>query len=312
MTLYRPISPGPRKCDPSLIYKSRRCFYSGPMQRRKTLIQILGTAALAFALMGFMFLETALAPKADLWPRWQAFNAASTAVIDHGPWDRFLKAYLKTNKDGVNRVLYGRVSDADKAALHGYINRLRLTPIEDFNRAEQMAYWINLYNALTVRLVLEYYPIKSIKEIDISSAVFGGPWDRKLLDVRGVSLSLNDIEHRILRSIWRDPRIHYAVNCAAIGCPDLLPLAFTGANADTLLDLGGQNFINHRRGARVEDGRLIVSKIYAWVIEDFGGNEEGVNAHLRYLAEPPLARVLKGRTTIEDYEYDWGLNDAGS
>ncbi len=312
MTLHRPISPGPRKCEPSLIYNRRRRFYSSPMQRRKTLIQILGTAALALTLMGFMFLEKALAPKADLWPRWQPFNAASTAVIDHGPWSRFLKAYLKTNKNGVNRVLYGRVSDADKAVLHGYIDRLRRTPIEDFNRAEQMAYWINLYNALTVRLVLEYYPVKSIKEIDISTKVFGGPWDRKLLDVRGVSLSLNDIEHRILRPIWRDPRIHYAVNCAAIGCPDLLPLAFTGANADTLLELGGQNFINHRRGARVEDGRLIVSKIYAWFIEDFGGSEQSVIRHLRQKAEPPLARALKGRTTIEDYEYDWGLNDAGS
>ena len=276
------------------------------------MIQILGAAALALPLMGFMFLENVLAPKADLWPRWQPFNAASTAVIDHGPWSRFLKAYLKTNKNGVNRVLYGRVSDADKAALHGYIDRLRRTPIEDYNRAEQMAYWINLYNALTVRLVLEYYPVKSIKEIDISSGVFGGPWDRKLLEVRGVPLSLNDIEHRILRPIWLDPRLHYAVNCASVGCPDLLPLAFTGANADTLLELGGQNFINHRRGARVEDGRLIVSKIYAWFIEDFGGSEQSIISHLRQKAEPPLARALKGRTTIEDYEYDWGLNDAGS
>ena len=316
MKLHRPTSPGPRKCEPSLIYKRRRRFYSGPMQRRRTLIKVLGTAALALVLAGFTFLEAALAPNAELWPRWQAFDAASTAVIDHGPWGRFLKVYLKTNKNGVNRVLYGRVSDPDKAALHGYIGRLRLTHIEDFNRAEQMAYWINLYNALTVLLVLEYYPVKSIKDIDISSnplsGVFSGPWDRKLLEVRGVPLSLNDIEHRILRPIWLDPRIHYAVNCAAVGCPDLLPLAFTGANADTLLELGGQNYINHRRGARIEDGRLIVSKIYAWFIDDFGGSEQSIISHLRQKAEPPLARALMGRTTIDDYEYDWGLNDAGS
>ncbi len=264
------------------------------------------------ALMGFMFLEKVLAPKADPWPYWQPFNAASTAVIDHGPWDRFLKTYIKTNKDGVNRIPYGRVSDADKAALHGYIDRLRRTLIEDYNRAEQMAYWINFYNALTVMLVLEYYPVKSIKEIDISTGVFGGPWNRKLLDVRGAPLSLNDIEHRILRPIWLDPRIHYAVNCASIGCPDLQPVAFTGANADTLLEHAAQNYVNHRRGARVEDGRLIVSKIYAWFIEDFGGSEQSIISHLRQKAEPPLARALKGRTTIEDYEYDWRLNDAGS
>ncbi len=264
------------------------------------------------ALMGFMFLETTLAPKANLWPRWQAFSAASTAVIDHGPWNRFLKTYIKKGPDGVNRVLYGHVSDADKAVLHGYINRLRLTLIEDYNRAEQMAYWINLYNALTVKLVLNYYPVKSIKDIDISTGIFGGPWDRKLLNVRGEPLSLNDIEHRILRPIWRDPRIHYAVNCAAIGCPNLQPVAFTGANADTLLEHAGQNYVNDRRGARVEDGRLIVSKIYAWFVEDFGGSEQSIIRHLRQKAEPPLARALKGRTAIDDYEYDWGLNDAGS
>ncbi len=276
------------------------------------LVRLTAMALLAAPLMGFMFIESTFAPKAELWPRWQAFDAASTVVIVHSPWDRFLKAYLKTNKDGVNRVLYGRVSDADKAALHGYIDQLRRTRIKDYNRAEQLAYWINLYNALTVKLVLVYYPVKSIKDIDISTGFFSVPWDRKLLDVSGVPLSLNDIEHRILRPIWLDPRIHYAVNCASIGCPDLQPVAFTGANTDTLLEHAAQNYVNNRRGARVEDGKLIVSKIYAWFIEDFGGSEQSVIRHLRQKAEPPLARALKGRTTIENYEYDWGLNDAGS
>ena len=167
-----------------------------------------------------------------------------------------------------------------------------------------------------MRLVLEFYPVNSIKDIEISSnplgGIFSGPWDRKLLDVRGEPLSLNDIEHRILRPIWGDPRIHYAVNCAAVGCPNLQPLAFTDANTETLLDHAAQNYVNSPRGARVEDGQLIVSKIYAWFVDDFGGSEEGVLAHLRHLAEPPLARALEGRTSIDDYEYDWGLNDSRS
>ena len=132
-----------------------------------------------------MFLEAALAPKADLWPRWQAHDPASIARIDHGDWDRFLKAYLRTSPDGVNRLDYGSVTDADKKALHGYLARLRLTPIAGFRRVEQLAYWINLYNALTVRLVLVYYPVKSIRDIDVSSSLFGGPWNRKLLEVLG-------------------------------------------------------------------------------------------------------------------------------
>ena len=154
-------------------------------------------------------------------------------------------------------------------------------------------------------MILQSYPLDSIKDLD-------DPWDRKLFEVEAKALSLNDIEHRILRPIWRDPRIHYAISCASIGCPDLQLSAFTAANGDTLLDLGGQNYVNHRRGARVEGGELIVSKIYAWFSEDFGDSDENVIAHLRYLAEPPLAKKLEGITAIEDYEYDWRLNDAGS
>ena len=279
---------------------------------RRGLLAGLGMAVLGLALAGFMFLETALAPKADLWPRWRAHDATSRIVIDHTEWNRFLKAYLKRGADGINRVAYGRVTEADKKALNDYLSRLRSIPIGRFNRAEQLAYWINLYNALTVRLVLAYFPVDSIKDIDISSGLFGGPWDRKLLNVDGAPMSLNDIEHRILRPIWRDSRIHYAVNCAAIGCPNLLPRAFTGKNAETLLDYAAQAYINHPRGARIEDGRLIVSKIYAWFADDFGGSDETVIVHLRALAEPPLAKALEGRTTIDDYEYDWGLNGSGA
>ncbi len=264
------------------------------------------------ALSGFMFLEVALAPKAEPWPHWQAFNGASRDRIDHRTWDAFLKTYLKPGPDGVNRVQYGRITDASKKALHGYLDRLRQTPIKLFKRTEQKAYWINLYNALTVRLVLEYFPVASIKDIEVSSGPLGGPFDKKLLEVNGEPLSLNDIEHRILRPIWRDPRIHYAVNCASIGCPNLLTQAFTGDNEDTLLESAANAYVNHPRGARIEDGKLIVSKIYGWFSEDFGGTEEGVIRHLRRYAQPSLARALEGRTAIDDYEYDWRLNGAGS
>ena len=227
-----------------------------------------------------------------------------------------MQAYVSTDAIDVNRGAYGHVTVADKEALNGYLEYLSNLPIKLFNRAEQAAYWINLYNAFTVRLMLEFYPVNSIKDIEISSnplgSIFSGPWDHKLLDVGGEPLSLNDIEHRILRPIWGDPRIHYAVNCAAVGCPNLHPLAFTGANTETLLDHAAQNYVNSPRGARIEDGQLIVSKIYAWFVDDFGGSKEGVLAHLRHLAEPPLAHALEGRTSIDDYEYDWGLNDSRS
>lgn len=272
--------------------------------------QAILAGLLVFALSGFMFLESALAPKAELWPRWQEYSAVSRDRVDHRAWDTFLKSYLRQGPDGVNRLQYGRVTETSKKALHDYLNRLRQTPVKLLNRREQKAYWINLYNALTVRLVLEYFPVASIQDIDVSSPPFGGPWDRKLLGINGAPVSLNDIEHRILRPIWRDPRIHYAVNCASIGCPNLLPVAFTGDNANTLLELAAHAYVNHPRGARIEDGKLIVSKIYGWFADDFGGSEKSVIAHLKSYAEKPLLMALRGRDAIDKYEYDWTLNVA--
>jgi len=156
-----------------------------------------------------------------------------------------------------------------------------------------------------VRLIVKEYPLGSIRDIEM-------PWDQKLAEVEGQPLSLNDIEHRILRPIWSDPRLHYAVNCAYVGCPNLLPVAFTGRNTSQLLELAAHGYINHPRGVRITDDGLIVSKIYGWFSEDFGGNDTSVIAHLRQYAEPALLAALQGRDAINDYEYDWGLNDAGS
>jgi hypothetical protein len=133
----------------------------------------------------------------------------------------------------------------------------------------------------------------------------------KLVAVRGERLSLDDIEHRILRPLWRDPRIHYVVNCASLGCPDVPPVPLTGVNAENLLEAAARAYINHPRGAAVRDGRLEVSNIYRWYRADFGGSEASVIAHLRRYAAPALADQLQGISAIDRYRYDWALNDAG-
>lgn len=252
------------------------------------------------------------APEAELWERWSAHAQGSTATIDHAAWDAFLSRYVRRGPDGVNRFAYALVSDEDKAALAAYLRALADVRISEYSREEQLAYWINLYNALTVDVVLDHYPIESIRDISISPGFFSvGPWKKKLLDVDGEALSLDDIEHRILRPIWKDPRIHYAVNCASIGCPNLATSAFTAANAEAQLEQGAREYVNHPRGARVVDGaRLVVSSIYVWFQADFGGSESGVIRHLRRYAEPALDAALAGVDGISDDEYDWALNDA--
>ncbi len=256
-------------------------------------------------------LHTLLAPKAELWPRWTAHDPAATATIDHSDWGRFLETYVQSGPDGVNRVAYGRVSGTDEKALAGYLLRLAGTPISIFNRPEQLAFWINLYNALTLHVILENIGVRSIRDIDISPGLLtDGPWKKKLVRIEGEALSLDDIEHRILRPIWRDARIHYAVSCAALGCPNLMVTAFTGANAEVLLSAGARAYVNHPRGARVEGGKLIVSSLYRWYRADFGGSDAGIIAHLKKYAAPDLAARLATVDGIAGDAYDWGLNAA--
>ena len=250
------------------------------------------------------------APQAELWAKWQAHNDASAATIDYGTWNRFLQTYVRVGSGGIARIPYARVSSSDRAALAADLARLANVPISTYSRREQFAFWVNLYNELTAKLVLDHYPVSSIKEIDVSPGLFSsGPWGKKLILIEGEALSLDDIEHRILRPIWRDPRIHYAVNCAALGCPNLQSSAFTAANTAVLLEKAAHDYVNHPRGAMIRNGKLTVSSIYVWYEGDFGGTQRGVIDHLARYAESQLAASLSGVSRISGDHYDWTLND---
>lgn len=275
----------------------------------------IGSIPLHLAIVVLCVTATAAlaAPKAVLWERWTANDPNSEKSIDHGLWADLLAGHLVTDSDGVNRFAYGRVSSEDAGKLDRYIDQLTAITISTYDRQEQMAYWINLYNALTIQVVLQHYPVDSIRDIDISPGFFSdGPWGRKLVTIEGEKVGLDDIEHQILRPIWADPRIHYAVNCASIGCPNLQPAPFLADQLDRQLDRAAVEFINHRRAVDVENGRIEISSIYDWFEEDFGGNDDGVLAHLKGYAAPDLAMKLEGLTSIYDHHYDWRLNDATS
>jgi hypothetical protein len=264
----------------------------------------------AFPVLMALSFAALAAPKAELWEKWSA-SAPTKAAIGHAAWDDFVSRHVQVGKDGINRIAYGKVPKADRDRLRAYLDAMQKVAIRKFSRDEQRAYWINLYNAATVDVVLGHYPVDSILEIDISPGLFAkGPWKKKLLKVEGEGVSLDDIEHRILRPIWQDPRTHYAVNCASLGCPNLQPRAYTPGNMEELLDAGARAYVNHPRGAQVEDGRLRVSSIYVWFQSDFGGGDAGVIAHLRQYAEPALKRALADARRVGGHDYDWALNDA--
>ena len=247
----------------------------------------------------------------DLDEAFSVNNPDATMTVDHSAWSKILKTYIVASPDGINRFGYGRVTPADKQALKTYLAMLQGVKVTALKADEQRAFWINLYNALTIDVVLDHYPVKTIKDISLGGGIFAfGPWKKELVAVEGRKLSLDNIEHDILRKVWKDPRVHYAVNCASMSCPNLMATAFTGAKLDEMLTQGARGYVNHKRGVNLSGRRLRLSSIYDWYRKDFGSSDAEVIAHVSTYAEPALKQQLAEIKTINGYDYDWSLNEA--
>ena len=241
-------------------------------------------------------------------PFWNTSNEKSTQQIDHQAWQVILDNYLLEDEaSGINRFDYGEIDAEDRRLLEAYLKTMQGIDPREYASLEQAAYWINLYNALTIKLIADNYPVQSITKLGHSLTSFG-PWDDPAAMIAGRSVSLNDIEHRILRPIWGDARIHFAVNCASLGCPNLQPEVFSSNNLESLLNKGAKEYLSHPRGLRFENGTLVLSEIFKWYSEDFGDSEEEILKHLgNYVSSTMRLKLLKHKTGI-DYEYDWSLN----
>ena len=245
---------------------------------------------------------------------WDAANAANAEEIDHSPWQQILNGYLQVHGSGVNKFDYAalKASSRDRAKLESYLDYLQKIDPRGYSKAEQKAYWINLYNSLTVKLVVDAYPVKSILEIcedRASGSKCSGPWKEKHVKVTGRELTLDNIENDILRPVWKDSLIHYGLSCASYGCPSLLKTTFTAKNTEMLLSSAAREYVNHPRGVSfMEDDLIVVSSIYEWYSEDFGKSERDVIRHLYSYANEKLAKRLQNFKGTVDYEYDWSLN----
>ena len=234
-------------------------------------------------------------------------SSATKAVVDisadNTDFNLFLKKYV-VEQNGIHLVKYAAVTDADKASLKAYVAKLSESGAPQGSKEEIMAYWFNLYNAETVNLILDNYPITSIRKIR-------SPWKKKRLTVAGQSMSLNNIEHDTVRAKYDDPRVHYAFNCASIGCPNLKTSAWEAATLDADLDQAAKDYVASQRGVSVSDtGKVTVSKIYKWYKEDFGNNDRGILSHVEKYASPEKKAALKARGKIDKSDYDWSLNEA--
>jgi hypothetical protein len=236
-------------------------------------------------------------------------NALAQGQDINTPWDMILSAYLTEHPDGVNRFDYAglRTDREDRAALNAYITALEAAAPSQMGEDEAFSYWANLYNAVTVRLIVDEAPANSIRQIRPRLWSIG-PWGVERVTVEGEALSLDDIEHAIMRERFEAALVHYAVNCASIGCPNLKPDAWRAATLHSDLDAAARAYVNHPRGVSVNDNGLVVSRIYRWFGEDFGGDDAGVIAHILRFAEPGLVQRIQANPAIDDYEYDWSLN----
>ncbi|RMF19732.1 MAG: DUF547 domain-containing protein [Deltaproteobacteria bacterium] len=253
-------------------------------------------------------------PPGDQFPQ---ATTAPTSVERHGAWTALLERYA-----GGGRVDYRGLA-SDKPRLEAYLRQLAATRREAFarwSRSDRIAFWINAYNAYTVSMILDHYPVESIWNVTpLWKRPLGGPFKLKLMPLGHLApslgrplLSLDDVEHGILRGIYGERRVHFAVVCASRGCPPLRSEAYEGPTLDEQLDAATRGFLADRAKNRYDasTNTLVLSPIFRWFSEDFQG-EGGVVGWFRRFGPVEAARKLgqAGPPAIRYSEYDWSLNE---
>lgn len=213
-------------------------------------------------------------------------------VTTHQGFDQLLKKYVST-AGAVNYAGFKK----DRVELDSYLKFLsKSVPTKVSTKDEKLAYWMNAYNAFTIKLVVNKYPVSSIK--DISSK----PWDIKFIKLADKTYSLNDIEHEILRKM-NDPRIHVGINCASVSCPKLSNRAFTAANVNEELNKLVRVFLMDKSKNRIKQDEIAISKIFSWFKDDFtqkGTLIDWINAYADIKVKPTAK--------VSYLKYDWNLN----
>jgi hypothetical protein len=257
--------------------------------------------------------QEAIEPKP--WPYWEQSNPDNNASIVHDEWDYLLRRMVIPHISGHHLVRYNEITDRDKNILSQYLKKLQNISITHYNRDEQLAYWINLYNAGVVHLLVNQdKPIFDIRDLNLSPASFtGGSWEKTLFTVEGKDLSLFDIHHHILRPLWQNPMINYGLACGAVGCPDLQYEAYTSKNVFFLLNRGASYFINHPRGVSFnQQQELILSSFYDWYGKDFAQfddqSEQAIITHISQFTDEALQEKINTVKSAHDYQFNWAVN----
>ena len=229
----------------------------------------------------------------------------SAAPFDHSKFDQVLKKYV----DDKGLVDYNSI--AKDKGFSEYMQSLQTAEVEGLSRDGQLAFWINAYNAVTIDKVIKTKPKKSVRETFVPGVWTGTKFftSRKHI-VAGKRLSQDDIEHEILRKQFNDPRIHFAIICASMGCPQLPRIAYTEENVQTRLEEETRKYLNSPRGTRIDraENTLHVSKLFDWFGSDFINKSGSVLAFMQPYLDEEVRAFLERNPMISYLEYDWALN----
>lgn len=228
-------------------------------------------------------------------------------MLDFEVWDQLLRQYV----DPQGRVDYARWQGEADSTLKDWLQQLSTVEVPELNRSQQLAFWLNLYNALVIDQVLAVYPIDSIRPTLLGLPnwlAFLRFFQRPVYRLGTRDYSLNDIEHGTIRAQFREPRIHFALVCAAIGCPLLRNQAYQPDQVDAQLEDDARRFIRNSEKVRYEAPVLYCSKIFQWYQKDFGGTTAGIVQFV----QPYLNAELSESTAVRYLPYDWRLNQRTS
>ncbi len=227
-------------------------------------------------------------------------NNSNTSTLNHEDWHTLLQKNV-TDSGSVNYSGFQK----NNILFEKYLNDLTLQPPgNNWSDKEKIVYWINAYNAFTVKLVLDHYPIKSIKDIGDGLPMINSPWDLKFFKIGEIQFDLNTIEHEILRKQFNEPRIHFAINCASISCPKLRNEAFVVEQLENQLEDQARQFINNPNKNLIKEEKMLLSKIFNWFASDFK-KEKSVIAFIQAYTDITLSENID----IEYLDYDWNLNE---
>lgn len=227
---------------------------------------------------------------------------SSSRPIDHKIWDSLVQKHV-TPQGLVNYPAF----IADSARLNAYLDLLgdHHPNDENWSRDERLAYWINAYNAFTVKLIVDHYPVESIKDIKNGIPFVNTVWDIKFIQIEGRTYDLNNIEHGIIRPRFDEPHIHFALNCAAFSCPRLRNEAYIAGRLDEQLTDQARIFLADTRKNKLSENKLELSKLFNWYGSDFRKEGRDIIDYIRQYTDQPI----NDEATIEYMEYDWSLND---